>query len=700
MPKQMLAKGASISSEIQDSRFDHINTDPRFLLPSKKSTRTKIDKRFSRMLTDEDFYNSATVDRYGRKVDGNSKKKTLERLYLPADKEDGEDDEKDNTLNSGSDTDLEEENKSEILKNLKKDKIYDPARGGGFSSSEDEESDDEHDSEAEVDLEVGFPDLQGEQTTVEMGDISSRFAVVNLDWDNIKSVDLFAVFASFLPTGGKIHKISIYPSEFGKERMDREEVEGPPKEIFAKNGEKDLSEDNESEDDEKIAQLLQKPDDGAEYNNSALRQYQLERLRYFYAVVICSSPAVAQTIYEATDGREYLSSANFLDLRFIPDETEFEDKARDECTELPVGYRPTEFTTTALQHSKVKLTWDTEPNEIIRKEAINRAFSGAPSEINENDLQAYLGSDSESDSGVFEANDETPKLTKKDITRQEIRAALGLGADKPKLKINKSAGPVGDMEVTFTAGLSNSNENEVFQNKPIEVETTAEKYIRKEKERKARRKERAKARRENKEDLNISEKELKIDESKENTEQGFEDSFFASDQENKVENKPKSSQQKADRLARREEKIALAKESAAQRAQLELVMEGDDTNDGFGTVDHFDMNEILRAEKERKKKGKKNFKEKKRSGLQTGFEMDVDDPRFGKVFESHEYAIDPSNPRFKPTNAMKMLLEEGRRKRSLAEGNESLIMSKKRSRESKNGKELSGLIENVKKIKK
>ncbi|POS87400.1 hypothetical protein EPUL_000654 [Erysiphe pulchra] len=684
MPKQMVTKGASISSEIQDPRFSHIHTDPRFLLPSKKSTRTKIDKRFSRMLTDEDFYNSAT---------------TLERLYLPADKEEGEDDKFDDG-NSGSDKDHEERNKSVISKKLNKDKLYDPARGGGFSSSEDEESDDEHDSEVEVDWEITFPNLQGEQNAVEMGDITSRFAVVNLDWDNIKSVDLFAVFVSFLPPGGKIYKISIYPSEFGKERMDREEVEGPPKEIFAKNDERVLSEDDESEDDEKIAELLQKPDNGVEYNNSALRQYQLERLRYFYAVVICSSPAVAQAIYEATDGREYLSSANFLDLRFIPDETEFEDKARDECTDLPAGYRPTEFTTTALQHSKVKLTWDTEPNEIIRKEAINRAFSGAPSEINENDLQAYLGSDSESDPGALEANDETPKLTTKEITRQKIRAALGLGADESEPKCNKSVGPVGDMEVTFTAGLSNSNDNVVFQNKPIEVETTAEQYIRKEKERKARRKERAKARRENQEDLNTSEKKLKTDESKEITEPDFDDSFFASDQENTIQTKPKSTQRKADRLARREEKVALAKESAAQRAQLELVMEGDDTNGGFGNVDHFDMNEILRSEKEHKKKGKKKSKERKRDGLQTGFEMDVDDPRFGKVFESHEYAIDPSNPRFKPTNAMKLLLEEGRRKRSLGEGNKSLISSKKRSRESKNGKELTGLIEKVKKVKK
>ncbi|KAI6247558.1 Pre-rRNA-processing protein esf1 [Erysiphe necator] len=655
----MVAKDANISSEIQDPRFKFINTDPRFLLPSKKSTRTKIDKRFSRMLTDEDFYNSATVDRYGRKLEATSKKRVLERLYLPADKEDDNDDTSDSSFDSAQ----EEVKKPQVSTKLNRDKHYDPARGGGFSSSEDEIGDGEDDSEMDLDCEVGFPDLQAAQTTVEMGDISSRFAVVNLDWDNIKSVDLFAVFTSFLPVGGKIHKISIFPSEFGKERMDREETEGPPKEIFAKNDEMNLSEDDLSEDDEKIAQLLQKPDDGVEYNNSALRQYQLERLRYFYAVVTCSSASVAQAIYEATDGREYLSSANFLDLRFIPDEVEFEEKPRDECTDLPAGYRPTEFTTTALQHSKVKLTWDMEPSETTRAEAINRAFSGAPSEINENDLQAYIGSDSESDPEVPEAESDISK-SKKELTRQKIRSALGLGVNDSDLKSKKPARPVGDMEVTFTTGLSNSNENEVFQNKPIEEETTAERYKRKERERKARRKERAKARRENHDqDLNTSNDKAKSNETNENSDPGFDDSFFASDQEKRTDPNPKSTKQKTDRLAKREKKISLDKESSAQKAQLELLMEKDN-NDEFAAVDHFDMNEILRAEKDCRKKGKLKSRKRKRDGLQIGFEMDVDDPRFGKVFESHEYAIDPSNPRFKPTNAMKMLLEEGRKRLS------------------------------------
>ncbi|KAH6676643.1 hypothetical protein B0J14DRAFT_585979 [Halenospora varia] len=673
MPKQKLPKGAAASvatSEINDSRFSNFTTDPRFRLPSKKHTRTKIDKRFSRMLKDEDFSNTAKVDRYGRKLSSEGKKKALERLYVPDDEEEDEDDEE---------GDMEVEDDDVVEKELRKaDKSYDPARGGGFSSSEDEDDEDDEDGGVEIE-EPAFPDLQAEQTAVEMGDISSRIAVVNLDWDNIRSTDLMVVFSSFVPTGGRIHKISIFPSEFGKERMEREELEGPPKEIFAKKQEEEdedsevASEDSEDDEeaDEKIKKDLLQEDDGQEFDGAALRQYQLERLRYYYAVVVCSDEATAQKIYESTDGTEYLSSANFFDLRFIPDGTDFDDKPRDECTSVPSGYRPTEFVTDALQHSKVKLTWDMDPEEATRKDAIKRAFSGSRAEIGENDLRAYLGSDSEDSEPEEpplpdEEESTAPKLTKKELARQKMREALGLSSE-PAPKKKSSAGPVGDMEITFAAGLTSSNSKGVFENEPVIEETTAEAYIRKEKERKARRKERAKAKREGKdpdaevekedeegENVNVNEKE----------DLGFDDPFFATDEATKE--KASKSIRKEARLKKREAKAAEAASKASERAKLELLMQ-DNTLEAPNQIEHFDINEIARVEK-RAKRGKKGKKGEevgsKRGGLQEGFEMDVQDERFaGRLFGNHEFAIDPSNPKFKGTEGMKKLLEEGRKKR-------------------------------------
>ena len=65
MVTQKTTKGsasAAASSGSSDARFSNFTTDPRFRLPSKKQTRTKVDKRFSRMLDDDDFTNTAKVE--------------------------------------------------------------------------------------------------------------------------------------------------------------------------------------------------------------------------------------------------------------------------------------------------------------------------------------------------------------------------------------------------------------------------------------------------------------------------------------------------------------------------------------------------------------------------------------------------------------------------------------------------------------
>ena len=61
-----------------------------------------------------------------------------------------------------------------------------------------------------------------------------------------------------------------------------------------------------------------------------------------------------------------------LDLRFVPDAQSFAGRAqRDTATEAPQGYEPPPaFATAALQHSRVKLTWDATPDE--RRRAMSR----------------------------------------------------------------------------------------------------------------------------------------------------------------------------------------------------------------------------------------------------------------------------------------------------------------------------------------
>ncbi|KAF7155092.1 hypothetical protein CNMCM5623_005300 [Aspergillus felis] len=660
---------------ITDPRFASIQTDPRYRLPSKRQTHVKLDNRFAHMLRDKDFSRNAAVDRYGRKLARDDTKKQLERFYQLEGAEDDDEDEDEEEGGMAADDD------DEVLKELKRvDKAYDPARDGGFSSSSseeesssDEESEEEEDEEEEQNVEeLEFPDKQ--QVDVPTGEVTNRIAVVNLDWDNIRAEDLMAVFSSFVPTGARVLKVSVYPSEFGKERMEKEETEGPPREIFATSKRQEEDDDEHEEDldseeeEEKIKQSMLKEDQGEEFNSTQLRKYQLERLRYFYAILTFSSKDVAKHVYDSVDGAEYLSSANFFDLRFVPDDTDFsDDKPRDECERIPDGYQPNEFVTDALQHSKVKLTWDAEDKS--RKEAQARAFRGSRKDIDENDLKAYLASDSsdaeQEEEEAVEVVDTTKgdgsstKISKKEEERQRMRALLGLSTEP--IKASKSSGPVGEMEVTFTSGLAGEPKRDtIFENEPEKDETTIEKYVRKERERKKRRKEKLKALKrgetEGEENADSSEDDAASTGEGQAPQEdlGFNDPFF-DDPDGKATAAARRKEEKRKKRAEREAEEAA---NAAKRAELELLM----LDDNKSGIKHFDMNEIEKAQKQARKKSKKKAKEQAQA-VNDEFQMDVSDPRFARLFESHEYAIDPTNPKFKPTSGMKALLDEGRKRR-------------------------------------
>lgn len=691
----------------------------------------KLDKRFAHMLRDKDFSRNAAVDRYGRKLAKDDTRKQLERFYRLDEDEDDEDGDKEAR---GIDRD------EDVRKELKRlDSSYDPARDGGFeSSSSDESSSEEEDEEdEEVDPETGdvgeelnFPDKQ--QADVPLGEVTNRIAVVNLDWDNIRAEDLMAVFSSFVPTGGRVLKVAVYPSEFGKERMEKEETEGPPREIFAssRKGQDEFDDEDEEvdsdEEEEKIKQSMLKNDEGEEFNSTELRKYQLDRLRYFYAILTFSTKEAAKNVYDSVDGAEYLTSANFFDLRFVPDDTDFsDDRTRDECERIPDGYKPSDFVTDALQHSKVKLTWDGEDKS--RKDAQARAFKGSRDEIDENDLRAYVGSDSSEDEDEEEGVEvvdgtggegSSKKLSKKEAERQRMRSLLGLSTEPSKP--SKSDGPVGDMEVTFTSGLAGEpTRGSIFENEPEKDETTIEKYVRKERERKKRRKEKLKTSKqgdtggEDADDVSDGDQQVTSgtagigkgskaqDEKEQPTEEdlGFDDPFFEDPDSKAIS----ASRRKEEKRKKREERAAKEAAAEAQRAELELLMMDDKDTE----TKHFDMNEIEKAEKQaRRKKGKGKAKAKNDQNAAVSaddFRMNVDDPRFSRLFESHEFAIDPTNPKFKPTSGMKALLDEGRKRRRDRDeraGDEEPGVGEKRikTKKQKKGQDKEGESEDLKKL--
>lgn len=100
-------------------------------------------------------------------------------------------------------------------------------------------------------------------------------------------------------------------------------------------------------------------------------------------------------------------------------------------------FKPKEFITSALQNSKVALTWDEDDNE--RFKMTRRAFN--KDDLKKMDFQSYLASSNDEDS----SDEEDPEAV-----RQKYKALLAAKSDNEE----DGEDADGDMEVTFAPGLS------------------------------------------------------------------------------------------------------------------------------------------------------------------------------------------------------------------------------------------------------
>ncbi|KAJ1935978.1 pre-rRNA-processing protein esf1, partial [Linderina macrospora] len=224
----------------QDSRFSHVQEDPRFMRPKKGQSKVKVDKRFAHMIKDKDFTETSKVDRYGRVRDDNRIEAQLRNTYDFSGSEDEE------SESSNDEDDGDEERPAGYV---------DRARGEGIDSESSSESDSDI-SDIEWGKvggrrEGGLSDVEEDPDTIPRGDETRRFACVNLDWDHVRAVDLLTVFSAFKPDGGSVLSVRIYPSEFGKERVAKEAIEGPPRDIFGDSKQND-EDDSGSESDEDL----------------------------------------------------------------------------------------------------------------------------------------------------------------------------------------------------------------------------------------------------------------------------------------------------------------------------------------------------------------------------------------------------------------------------------------------------------------
>ncbi|XP_077290002.1 ESF1 homolog [Arctopsyche grandis] len=670
---------------LKDTRFTKLVNDPRYRQIPKTERKVKIDKRFQSMFDNEKFKVKYTVDKRGKPVNQTSSE-NLKKYYdlssdeSASDSDDSEDNsEKLDIQNDENETtgkfirppkeDLDDEGSASDVGEIKNDKLdrgdlskdvrkklrdldTDYARGEGLLLTDSSSDEDASEIDEEDELEHAWGELDANAETCE--DATNRLAVCNMDWDNIAAADLFVLFNSFLPPGGLIRSVTIYPSEFGLKRMEEEEIRGPIELTKSK-----IKTDDESESDK------DENEEGSKYHMEKLRQYQLNRLKYYYAVVIFDSALTANKVYSDCDGTEYESSATKLDLRFIPDDVTFDQEIHQECTEAPEvsRYKPRLFTTTALQQAKVELTWDAaNPHRV---EFLKDAADG---EINDEDLKNYLACSSEEDNALASEEEEYEKVEENvDNTKSDpiskYKALLQEIGETEKKKKNRDV----EMEITWGLGLKEKTQELVKKklNKGDKM-TPFEEMVEKQKEKKKAKKLERKKKNlelEKKDDSDAYSSDIPSD-------IDMNDPYFAEEfdtEEFKRKKNKKKSIKNKDIIERDEGE-------EQKRAELELLLDDDDSKA------HFSLKKIQEAENEtktKKRRQKHKAKETNQNTVIPEFEVNVNDDRFSALFTSHHYNIDPTDPNFKKTKAMDTLIQEKLKRRPVESAVEDEIAHKK-----------------------
>ncbi|XP_044119402.1 ESF1 homolog [Neovison vison] len=561
----------------------------------------------------------------------------------------------------GNESDEEEDEDEDSDNDDESDSGPDLARGKGNieTSSEDEE-----DMADLLPEDSGFEHAWREldKDAPRADEVTRRLAVCNMDWDRLKAKDLLALFNSFKPKGGVIFSVKIYPSEFGKERMKEEQVQGP-------------------------VELLSIPEDAPEKDwtsREKLRDYQFKRLKYYYAVVDCDSPETAGKIYEDCDGLEFESSCSFIDLRFIPDDTTFDDEPKDVASEVDLtAYKPKYFTSAAMGTSTVEITWDETDHERIT--TLNRKFK--KEELLDMDFQAYLASSSEDEEEIEEElqgddkvsveEEGKTKKSQKDDEEQIAKYRQLLQVIQEKEKKGKENDM--EMEIKWVPGLKESAE-EMVKNKLEGKDklTPWEQFLEKKKEKK-RLKKKQKALAEE-----ASEDELPSD-------VDLNDPYFAEEM-TKIGIKEKKKSTKSTKGGSSVEDAEIER----QKAEMALLMMDEEEE----SKKHFNYNKIVEHQNLSKKKKKQLMK--KNELLEDDFEVNVKDARFQAMYTSHLFNLDPSDPNFKKTKAMEKILEEKARQREQKEQELTQTIKKKESEIQKESQKksidpaLSMLIKSVK----
>lgn len=230
----------------EDSRFSSMHHEPIFKKIKSDKHKIKVDSRFQAVLSDDKFRvaSSSSVDKYGRKLKASKTSAAVELKEFYEIENDEHVGGHENILeasNKNMSQSLQvskEESRLDYLTQLARGEIMGTSSdessedednvGNSSNSSEDEEDVDEDHKYAKKKSPLDIPEddcsASEEGATVES---TTRLALQNCEWENITAQDLLAVLQSFCPAGHTVKKLTVYPSDFGIEHMQREQHFGP-----------------------------------------------------------------------------------------------------------------------------------------------------------------------------------------------------------------------------------------------------------------------------------------------------------------------------------------------------------------------------------------------------------------------------------------------------------------------------------------
>ncbi|KAK9172568.1 NUC153 domain protein [Cryptosporidium meleagridis] len=640
---------------LDDAGRFNSSTDPRFKPLIRKEHKVKIDKRFGRMFTDDDFSVISVKDPFGKK----SVKKDEYYNLLYENEEDSDTSNSELKKHESTLTDNSSDSEESFQWEAKSDDLASDEDTLNITSYKEKTA---SNSIWENNPLNNFALSEGCET--------SRLALMGLDWDNINADDIYVVLSSFLfsstainpgQSNSKLKKISIYPSKFGKERMEYESINGP---MIG----------NEEDVCGKEIKSLELSNEIEEEDYEAIRKYQVEKSLYYFAVVECDCIETAIKLYEELDGMEAEFCIDSLEIRFIPDDiVDFQFEPISESTSIPIKYKQPECFTSALRHSKPALTWDDTPIERVK--FLRKKFT--PEELLKNDFDAYLGSSS--DEGEFSKEGASSSLNNElsDFSSGMREILLGDAKEIFDEEINQSK-----LESVSEAGLLTNNDiNELFNSKgkdcsQIEIEFNPDL-----------------------EDLSMD----LIAKGK----QKWEDASTSDVIQKQIT--PWQAYLEKRKQKRKERKIQLRERIKEQKLQREKGVttkpvkndysdnSAHNIEDNYSSDDdrHFDMKKISLVEKSGEKIKSKKRKELITNALkestQNNFLGVINDPRISKIFTDSDFAIDPTNPIYKPTEFNKKLLLE---KRTQKLKRNMISINKSKQNNNKNSVALSELEDN------